>query len=92
MADTPTTETAEVSTAAAAVAAPAAPATTSTAPARPAHKVSLEHFATRLSATDKRVALIYGWVNSEKRTKKFRDLPANYQARYAAFANKPITQ
>jgi len=88
--DTPTNETA----AEPAVAAATAADTTSTAAhAKPgAFKVSLEHFATRLSASDKRVALIHGWVHSEKRAKKFRDLPANYQARFAAFASKPITQ
>jgi len=90
--DTPTNET--VSTPAVAEAEVTATATSPVA-ARATHahfKVSLEHFATRLSASDKRVALIHGWVNSEKRAKKFRDLATNYQARYVAFASKPITQ
>jgi hypothetical protein len=78
--DTPSTETA---------AAPAA----APAPAHKTHtafKVSLEHFATRLSGTDKRVALIHGFVHTMKASKKFRDLPANYHAAFAAYANTPF--
>lgn len=84
MADTPTNdETAEV-VAAAPAAAPAP------AQAAATHKVSLEHFATRLSANDKRVALIHGWVHTEKAAKRFRDTHANYAARFQAFENQPV--
>jgi hypothetical protein len=73
--DTPSTETA----AAPAAAKPHVP-----------FKVSLERFATKLSGTDKRVALIHGFVHTMKVAKKFRDFPANYQAAYAAYANTPF--
>lgn len=53
-------------------------------------KVSLEHFATGLSKRDKRVALIHGWAHTEKAAKRFRDLPANYEARFKAFENQPV--
>lgn len=79
MADTPTTE----QTAAAATPAVAAHAKTE-------FKVSLENFATKLSGNDKRVALIHGWVHTMKAEKKFRDLPSNYAASFAAFAGTPI--
>jgi hypothetical protein len=55
-----------------------------------AFKVSLEHFATRLSGTDKRVALIHGFVHTMKAAKKFRDFPANYHAAFAAYAGTPF--
>lgn len=77
--DTPTNETeAEVPAAA-------------PAPSEPAEfKVSLERFATKLSAKDKRVALIHGWVHTEKAAGRFRDFHANYQERFEAFATTPI--
>lgn len=99
MADTPTNETASVSSvtsaepaaaAVAEVAVAAAPAPVASARPAAATKVSLEYFATQLSARDKRVALIHGWVHTEKAAKRFRDLPANYQARYVAFENQPV--
>ena len=94
MADTPTNE----QTAAAPAAAPVAAAPVSTTNVTPAQaaqkptnfKVSLEHFATQLSSRDKRVALIHGWVHTERVAKHMRDLPANYQARYVAFENQPV--
>jgi hypothetical protein len=55
-----------------------------------AFKVSLERFATKLSGTDKRVALIHGFVHMMKVAKKTRDLPANYQAAYEAYASTPF--
>ena len=73
--DTPSTETA---------AAPAAQKP------QAAFKVSLEHFATKLSGNDKRVALIHGFVHSMKATKKFRDTHENYHAAYHAYANTPF--
>jgi hypothetical protein len=81
--DTPSTEPA---------AAPAALATAAQKPPHAAHKVSLEHFATKLSGTDKRVALIHGFVHTMKVAKKFRDFPANYHAAFAAYAGTPFTQ
>lgn len=78
--DTPSTETAE---------APAA-----VAPAAQKHqaafRVSLERFAAKLSGTDKRVALIHGFVHTEKAAKRMRDTHSAYASRYAAFANTPI--
>jgi hypothetical protein len=78
--DTPN-ETAAADTVTAAPAAAATPQTE--------FKVSLEHFATQLSSRDKRVALIHGWVHSEKVAKRFRDLPSSYQARFKAFETQP---
>ncbi len=78
--DTPSTETAE---------APAAVAPAAQKP-QSAFRVSLERFATKLSGTDKRVALIHGFVHTEKVAKRFRDTHANYAARYQAFAGTPI--
>jgi hypothetical protein len=96
MADTPTAEqtaaapaaTAPSSPAPAAVAAPTAPVKPTVSPAAAAQtpasfKVSLEHFATQLSARDKRVALIHGWVHTEKVAKRFK-------ARYQAFEKQPV--
>lgn len=57
-----------------------------------AHKVSVEHFATRLSGTDKRVSLIHGFVHTMKVAKKFRDFPANYHAAFAAYADTPFNK
>jgi hypothetical protein len=77
--DTPSTETA------------AAPDAAAHKP-HTAHKVSLEHFATRLSGTDKRVALIHGFVHTMKAAKKFRDFPANYHAAFADYTHTPFSQ
>jgi hypothetical protein len=97
--DTPSTATAATPVAApapspATAPAVAAPAATTTAPAakkpHTAFKVSLEHFATKLSGTDKRVALIHGFVHTMKVAKKFRDFPANYHAAFAAYAGTPF--
>ncbi len=57
-----------------------------------AFKVSLERWATKQSAKDKRVALIHGFVHTMKVAKRFRDFPANYAAAYEAFAKAPVAK
>jgi hypothetical protein len=84
--DTPSTETAAAPVAAAPAPSPAPAA----AKPQPKFKVSLERWATKKSGTDKRVALIHGFVHTMKVAKRFRDFAANYDAAYEAYANAPI--
>lgn len=51
--------------------------------------LTVEEFCTRKSQGDKRVELLAAFCASERRTGKVKDSEKAYEARYAAFADKP---
>ena len=51
--------------------------------------IALDQFAIELSHRDKRVELLNAFVFSERRLGHFKDIKANYQARFEAFADQP---
>lgn len=66
----------------------AAPAAAPVNPAIP--DLTVEEFCTRLSASDRRVELINAFCFVERKAGHFKDAESNYQARFQAFANKPV--
>lgn len=69
-------------------------ATTAVAPAPSANagvmKTSLQEFCIRLSQSVSRPELISAFEYTERAARRLSDTDEAYQARYAAFVNKPI--
>lgn len=66
-------------------------ATPAKAPANPAiPDITLEEFCVRVSKSDRRVELIGAFHFVEKKAGHFKDAESNYQARFQAFATKPV--
>lgn len=53
-------------------------------------QLTLDEFCTRLSKDDKRVELIGGFYHSETAAGRIKDAESEFQARFAAFATKPV--
>jgi hypothetical protein len=53
-------------------------------------ELTLTEFCIRLSSRDRRVALIGGFNYTETQTGVIKDLESKFQARFDAFANKPV--
>lgn len=51
--------------------------------------LTLQEFCIRLSAEDKRVALIGAFEHSERRSKRLKDTAEKYAERYQQFINRP---
>lgn len=51
--------------------------------------LTIEEFCSRLSLTDRRVALIGGFCHAEKRAGRVRDTADKFDARFKAFAGAP---
>lgn len=53
-------------------------------------QITLDQFATEVSARDKRIALLHGFVFQEKLARRFKDTESNYQARFVTFASQSV--
>jgi len=67
---------------------PAAVATPSPAPTT--FPQTIDEFCSELSASDKRVEMIYAFSRDEKKHGRVKDMADNYRSRFEAFATKPV--
>lgn len=52
--------------------------------------LTLEQWAAAKSSTDRRVELLNGFVATERAAGRFSETPAGWDARYLAFASRPV--